>query len=223
MKEIYYVEDDTAVAGLVADYLERREFRVTLLFGLDEARKTLHRQKPDLLLLDWNMPDGQGEHLCRFVRSRWSDLPVIFLTVRGDAEKMADRLCSGAGDYVVKPFELEALYSRVQALLRHSKSMADEVLVCDEISVNVSRAVVFCEGEEVPVSQVEYQLLMALMTNRGKTMSRERLLREVWDNKGSYVNDNTLTVTMKRLRLRLGQPSCLKTIRSFGYRMEETS
>lgn len=182
----------------------------------------LFRQRPDLCLLDWNMPDGEGDALCRFIRSRWKELPIIFLTVRGDAGDIVAGFSDGADDYVVKPFELEVLYSRIQALLRRTANVPDQVLFCDNISVNQSKMAVFCGDEEITLSQTEYQLLQLLMKRKGQTVKREQLLCEIWDNHGNYVNDNTLTVTMKRLREKLHQPLCLKTVRSFGYRMEDT-
>lgn len=222
MGKVYYVEDDMNIAQLVAEYMEERDFSVSIIPTIAEARQILSRQKPDLCLIDWNMPDGQGDALCRFIRARWKDLPIIFLTVRGDATDIVAGLGYGADDYVVKPFELEVLYSRIQALLRRTGNVSDQVLCCDNISVNQSKMAVFCDDEEIAVSRMEYQLLLVLMKNKGQTVKREQILREVWDSNGSYVNNNTLTVTMKRLREKLHQPLCLKTIRSFGYRMEDT-
>lgn len=222
MRKIYYVEDDESIAALVAGYLERRDFSVAVIPTIAQARQELIRQKPDLCLIDWNMPDGQGDALCRFIRGRWSDLPVIFLTVRGSAGDIVAGLGCGADDYVVKPFELEVLYSRIQALLRRTSDQPDEVLDCGNIFLNQSKMTVFCAEEEVAVSRMEYQLLLVLLKNKGRTVRREQLLSEVWDSSGNYVNNNTLTVTMKRLREKLHQPQCLKTIRSFGYRMEDT-
>lgn len=222
MRTIYYVEDDTNIAQLVSEYLMQRDFCVSIIPTITEARQILSRQKPDLCLLDWNMPDGQGDTLCRFIRSRWNDLPIIFLTVRGDAGDIVACFGYGADDYVVKPFELEVLYSRIQALLRRTGSVADHVLCCDNISINQNKMMVFCDNEEITLSQMEYQLLLVLLKNKGQTLKRDQILHEVWDSNGSYVNDNTLTVTMKRLREKLHQPLCLKTIRSFGYRMEDT-
>lgn len=222
MKKVYYVEDDQNIGELVAGYLEQRNFQVTVIPSIAEAKRMLFRQRPDLCLLDWNMPDGQGDALCRFIRFRWKDLPIIFLTVRGDAGDIVAGLGDGADDYVVKPFELEVLYSRIQALLRRTANVPEQVLCCDNISVSQSKMAVFCGSEEITLSQTEYQLLLLLMKRKGQTVKREQLLCEIWDNHGNYVNDNTLTVTMKRLREKLHQPLCLKTVRSFGYRMEDT-
>ena len=221
MIELYYAEDDPAIAGNVKEYLEQRGFKVTVYPALAQLREALKSHVPALVLLDWNMPDGQGDDLCRWIRSQWKELPVIFLTVRGDAQDIVGGFANGADDYVVKPFALEVLHSRIQALLRRTKAAAAAYLSCGGIVIDQSRRTVFCQSEEISLSAAEYQLLLCLMQNKGRTVTREGILAQVWDVKGSYVNDNTLTVTMKRLRDKLHQPACLKTIRSVGYRMED--
>lgn len=168
------------------------------------------------------MPDGRGDRLCQWIRSRWKELPVIFLTVRGDSADIVSGFKSGADDYVVKPFELEVLYSRILALLRRTRDTAGQYLSCGGIVIDRSRMTVSCQGEEISLSISEYQLLLYLIQNKGRTVTREKILEQVWDMNGNYVNDNTLTVTMKRLRDKLSQPACLKTVRSVGYRMEDT-
>ena len=222
MIDLYYVEDDSNIAQAVKEYLERKGFKVTLCVTLMQARQALQNHVPTLVLLDWNMPDGRGDSLCRWIRGNWKELPVIFLTVRGDAADIVSGFQNGADDYVVKPFELEVLYSRILALLRRTGNVAERYLSCDGIRIDVNRRTVFCHAEEVNLSAAEYELLLYLMQNKGKTVAREKILEQVWDVNGSYVNDNTLTVTMKRLRDKLHQPTCLKTVRSVGYRMEDT-
>ena len=138
---------------------------------------------------------------------------------------------------MVKPFELEVLYSRNLALLRRSGNVAGNYLLCDRIMIDKKRHMVYCHSkklsdahdfltdaqrQEINLSAAEYQLLLYLMQNKGRTVTREKILEHVWDMNGNYVNDNTLTVTMKRLRDKLCQPACLKTVRSVGYRMEDT-
>lgn len=267
MADLYYIEDDPDIANAVKDYLEQKEFGVTVFTTLAQARRALEMRVPTLVLLDWNMPDGRGDSLCRWIRGRWKELPVIFLTVRGDSCDIVSGFRNGADDYVVKPFALEVLYSRIQAVLRRTGNVAKRYLSCDGIMVDVERRAVFCyqgkkPGEnmeevsgvcassvrkeetpfgyasvssgvhmvfggkkeaprEIDLSAAEYQLLLYLMQNKGKTVTREKILEQVWDVNGNYVNDNTLTVTMKRLRDKLGQPPCLKTVRSVGYRMED--
>lgn len=222
MIEIYYIEDDETIAQTVKEYLEQRGCRVSVFTTMGEAENAFKGHVPALALVDWNLPDGRGDGLCRRLRSQWPELPVIFLTVRGDSRDIVWGFQSGADDYVVKPFELEVLYSRIQALLRRTGHVPGQYLCCDSISIDQNRMMVFCGGQEIALSQSEYQLLLLLMRNKGTTITRETLLQQVWDSNGSYVNDNTLTVTMKRLREKLYQPPCIKTIRSFGYRMEDS-
>ena len=170
------------------------------------------------------MPDGRGDELCRWARSRWEKLPILFLTVRGDARDVVSGFENGADDYVTKPFELEILASRIRALLRRAGQNPKEeegILRCGQIRLDERKTAVFCGQEEIGLSRPEYGILLILMKNRGRTVTRRQLLEQVWDNEGNFVNDNTLTVTMKRLREKLHNPACLKTIRSFGYRMED--
>lgn len=222
MIEVYYAEDDEIIAQSVKEYLEQQNCKVTLLGAISDVKTALRNHLPTILLLDWNMPDGQGDELCRFIRGNWAHLPIIFLTVRGDSHDMISGFQSGADDYVVKPFELGVLYSRILALLRRAGQNKETKLFCDEIMLDKEKMAVYCQNKEIMVSQPEYDLLLLLMENKGKTVTRKRLLEQVWDSNGNYVNDNTLTVTMKRLREKLHNPLCLKTIRSFGYRMEDS-
>lgn len=222
MTDLYYIEDDQNIALAVKEYLEPRNFKVTICATLSEAKRRLEEKVPACILLDWNMPDGRGDRLCQWIRSKWQELPILFLTVHSDSVDIVSGFKSGADDYVVKPFELEVLYSRIRAVLRRTGNVAEQYLSCDGILIDQNRHVVFCHAKEIPLSAAEYQLLLYLMQNKGRTVTREKILEQIWDVKGSYVNDNTLTVTMKRLRDKLSQPACLKTIRSVGYRMEDT-
>jgi len=222
MMELYYAEDDTNIAGAVKEYLEKKNFKVAVYHTISEIRQALEMHIPAIILLDWNMPDGRGDSLCQWIRSRWKELPIIFLTVRGDSHDIVSGFQNGADDYVVKPFELSVLYSRIQAVLRRTGNVAKQYLSCDGITIDLNRRTVSCGAEEIDLSVSEYGLLLYLLQNKGKTVTREKILEQVWDVNGNYVNNNTLTVTMKRLRDKLRQPSCLKTVRSVGYRMEDT-
>lgn len=221
MTEIYYAEDDPDIAGPVKTYLERKNMNVSVYDTLADLKQALSRRLPAMVLLDWNMPDGRGDSLCRWIRRTWKELPVIFLTVRGDNADIVSGFESGADDYVVKPFALEILYSRVQALLRRSGNGGGQYLSCGGITMDLNRRLVTCGLEEVSLSAAEYQVLLCLMRNKGRIVTREKLLEQVWDVNGNYVNDNTLTVTVKRLRDKLPKPASVKTVRSVGYRMED--
>ncbi len=223
MTEVYYVEDDKDIAEGIRNYLESKGFKVSVLQCISDAKQTLMKKVPSIILIDRNMPDGDGADLCRWIRHRQGNkLPVLLLTVRGETADIVGGFRDGADDYVVKPFEPEVLHSRINALLRRAEAVEENNLYCDHFSLDKRRASVFYDQEEIILSQSEYRLLLILMENKGKTMTRGQLLEAIWDSNGNFVNDNTLTVTMKRLREKLHQPSCIKTIRSFGYRMEDT-
>ena len=222
MIDIYYAEDDKIISQAVKEYLEQRGYRVWVFPTVSGAKEALLRMCPTIVLVDWNMPDGNGNLLVQWIRSRWKELPVIFLTVRGDSCDIVSGFDNGADDYVVKPFELDVLLSRIKALLRRAGDASKQYLSCGPISLDIKKMLVHNGAEEISLSPSEYQLLLYLLQNKGKTVTRTKLLEKIWDSSGNYVNDNTLTVTMKRLREKLHQPACLKTVRSVGYRMEET-
>ncbi len=222
MIDIYYAEDDKIISQAVKEYLEQRGYRVWVFPTVSGAKEALLRMCPTIVLVDWNMPDGNGNLLVQWIRSRWKELPVIFLTVRGDSCDIVSGFDNGADDYVVKPFELDVLLSRIKALLRRAGDASKQYLSCGPISLDIKKMLVHNGAEEISLSPSEYQLLLYLLQNKGKTVTRTKLLEKIWDSSGNYVNDNTLTVAMKRLREKLHQPVCLKTVRSVGYRMEET-
>lgn len=222
MLDLYYMEDDPDIAHTVKEYLEQKGFKVTICPTLAQAKLALEKELPALVLLDWNMPDGHGDGMCRWIRGRWKELPVIFLTVRDDSRDIVSGFENGADDYVAKPFALEVLHSRILALLRRTGNVSEQYLSCGGIRIDRNRRSVSCRLAEISLSPAEYELLLYLMENKGRTVTREKILEQVWDVNGNYVNNNTLTVTVKRLRDKLGQPACLKTVRSVGYRMEDT-
>lgn len=222
MMELCYVEDDVDIANAVKEYFEQKSFKVTICSTIREARQILEVHVPSIVLLDWNMPDGHGDSFCQWIRRKWKELPIIFLTVRGDSKDIVSGFQNGADDYVVKPFELVVLHSRILALLRRSNNVSEQYLSCNGIVIDRNRRMVSCQLEEINLSVAEYELLLYLMQNKGKTVTREKILEQVWDVNGNYVNNNTLTVTIKRLRDKLHQSNCLKTVRSVGYRMEDT-
>lgn len=218
---IYLVEDDETIVFGIKSYLSQKNFVIYSAASASEAKMSMEQKLPSLVILDWNLKDGSGDVLCRWIREKWNDLPVIFLTVRGDTKNIVKGFQVGADDYIVKPFDLEILYSRICAILRRTGNKEDGLLTCGMITLDKNRIQVFCEKDEIPLSAMEYQLLLVLMENKNHTLTRNRLLEIIWDANGNFVNDNTLTVTMKRLREKLHNPPCLKTIRSFGYRMED--
>lgn len=211
MIDIYYVEEDEDISHAVREFLARDGYRVWVFPTLSEIKQALCCMLPSLVLVDWNMPEDDGRFLCQWIRQTWSELPVIFITVRGDPRD----------GYIVKPFALDVLMTRIRALLR-GRETVQQRLTCGALVLDRRRRQVLCGAETVSLSTSEYQLLLYLLQNKGRTVTREKLLEKIWDANGNAVNDNTLTVTMKRLREKLHQPVCLKTVRGVGYRMEET-
>lgn len=221
MADIYYVEDDENISQTVKEFLEQRGYHISVFASIEAAKQGFRRACPTLALVDWNMPDGSGKELCGWIRSFRRELPVILLTVRDDTRDIVSGFRSGVDDYVVKPFELDVLVLRIEALLKRCGDVSRQYLSCGSITLDQKRMLVFRGGEEVNLSPSEYQLLLCLLQNKGLIVTREQLLERVWDKNGNFVNDNTLTVAMKRLREKLHKPDCLKTVRSLGYRMEE--
>jgi DNA-binding response OmpR family regulator len=221
MMNLYYVEDDRIIALAVQKYLKNKGYNVIIFETVERAKKALLAELPALIIIDWNLPDGNGVHLCKWIRETWSEVPIIFLTVKGDSKDVVQGFQAGADDYLVKPFALEVLYARIDAILRRAGKRIENLITCGDISIDKIKLKVFLMQEEIVLSQMEYQLLKLLVENKGCILTRARLLELIWDANGNFVNDNTLTVTMKRLREKLHNPPYLKTVRSFGYRMEE--
>ena len=149
MIEIYYMEDDQNIAMAVREYLSQKGYTVFIFGTLESAKKALEHHIPNIALIDWNMPDGEGDGFCRWIRSKWKELPIIFLTVRDDTRDMISGFEDGADDYVTKPFELEVLYSRIHALLRRAGNVQSQYLSCASVSIDKNRMAVFCGEEEI--------------------------------------------------------------------------
>ena len=191
--------------------------------ALKEAGECLLAQAFDLVLLDVSLPDGNGFSICAEIKKEY-EIPVIFLTASGDEYSVVAGLDMGADDYIAKPFRPRELISRIRSVLRRCKK-EQRILSCGDLRVNVSSATVTKGEKELFLSALEYRLLLLLLQNKGQILTRNQLLEEIWDASGEYVNDNTLSVYMKRLREKIEEnpqsPRLLHTIRGIGYRMEE--
>lgn len=218
MANILLVEDDETISFGIRSALAKKGHEVACCSGMEEG-KTLFSAKFDLILLDLNLPDGNGYDFCSWVKER-SDSPIIFLTVRDDVNDITRGLDMGADDYITKPFHISVLESRIQAVLR--RAAVSCMLVCGNIRMDKKRMQVWVGEESAPLTSLEYRLLQLLMENKGCILPRNRLLEKLWDVEGNFVNDNTLTVAMKRLREKLHHEPCITTVRGIGYRMEET-
>ena len=219
MYKILLIEDDDAISFGISSALKKKGYQVTACSSMEQA-KSLLSGGYQLILLDLNLPDGSGYELCRWVKQRM-DIPVIFLTVRDEVRDITKGLDMGADDYITKPFNISVLESRIGAVLRRVSAHREVVLTCGALSLDRERMQAVLEGEEIGLTALEYRLLLVLMENKGRTLPRRLILEKLWDAEGNFVNDNTLTVTIKRLREKLGNTEYIVTVRGIGYRLEE--
>ena len=221
MIKILLVEDDPDIVRSLSDYLQSEGYEVTSAAGERAAREALRRSTPALLLVDLSLADGDGFGVCRAAGER--KLPVIFLTAN-DAEMSVVRgLDLGAEDYITKPFRPRELLSRIRSVLRR-RGGASPMITVGGVTIDTERGIVTKDGAELALSALEYRLLLQLFSNRGRLLTREQILQDIWDAAGAYVNDNTLTVYIKRLREKIeedpAQPQVIKTVRGMGYRVD---
>lgn len=219
MIHILLLEDDETITFGITSALARKGFEVTACSTLKEAKEAFSG-KFQLILLDLNLPDGSGYDFCRWVKGHM-DIPIIFLTVCDDASDITKGLDMGADDYITKPFHLSVLESRIAAVLRRVPKAAGHILTCQKLTLDTEKMRAWQNGQEIVLTALEYRLLHVLMENKGRTLPRNLILDKLWDAEGNFVNDNTLTVTVKRLREKLGDSDGIETIRGIGYRMEE--
>lgn len=221
---IFVLEDDEAIGIGLSYTLESEKYEVTLVKTVAAAKKTVENEEFDLYILDLTLPDGNGYEVCSLIKSK-GDLPVIFLTAYDDEINVVTGFELGADDYISKPFRVRELLARVKSVLRrYSKDNADGIVKIGELSVNTAEARVLLRGEEVILTAMEYRLLLSFVNNRGTVLTRRKLLEEIWDVDGDFVNDNTLTVYIKRLRDKIendpNDPQYIKTVRGMGYLMK---
>lgn len=221
---IFVLEDDEAIGIGLSYTLESEKYEVTLVKTVAEAKKTVENEEFDLYILDLTLPDGNGYEVCSLIKSK-GDLPVIFLTAYDDEINVVTGFELGADDYISKPFRVRELLARVKSVLRrYSKDNTDGIVKIGELSVNTAEAKVSLRGEEVILTAMEYRLLLSFVNNRGTVLTRRKLLEEIWDVDGDFVNDNTLTVYIKRLRDKIendpNDPQYIKTVRGMGYLMK---
>ncbi len=222
MLSILFVEDDDTIAMGVEYSLKQDNYQVSLAYRLEQARDLLKRHSFDLVLLDLGLPDGSGFTLCKEIRLA-GDTPIIIISARDEEASVVLGLDLGADDYITKPFRLRELISRMKAVLRRRGpvEVGDRTLACGDVTIFTQQAKVYKNGREVLLSALEYRLLLTLILNQGRLLTRSQILGSIWDVDEDFVNDNTLTVYIKRLREKLEDdpqnPALIKTVRGQGY------
>jgi two-component system response regulator VicR len=223
--KILLVEDDKTIASGLEYSLHQEQYSTILCHDAASAKEVLEEELDqfDLCLFDLSLPDGSGYDLCKLVKSR-SDIPVIFLTAIDDEVNVVMGLDMGADDYITKPFRIRELLSRIKSVLRrYHKQNQTNTIEIDTIRIHILEGKVYKNGNEIMLTALEYRLLLIFANHVGQVLSRNQILEQIWDVAGDFVNDNTLTVYIKRLREKLEDdpqnPTIIKTVRGLGYKV----
>ena len=223
--DIFLLEDDEAIGIGLTYSLENEGYNVTLAKSVKEAEKIIDEKEFSLYILDLTLPDGSGYDVCKRIKAK-GDLPVIFLTAYDDEVNVIMGFALGADDYISKPFRVKELMLRIKSVMRrYSNETSDGIIKINNLKINTNEAKVYKNNEEIILTAMEYRLLLILLSNRGKVLSRTALLEKNWDVAGDFVEDNTLTVYIKRLRDKIeedpAKPEFIKTVRGLGYVIEK--
>lgn len=223
--KLFVLEDDAAIGMGLSYSLKNEGYDVTVAKNVKSAYEILNKETFSLYILDLTLPDGSGYDVCREIKKS-GDFPVIFLTAYNDEVNVVMGLELGADDYISKPFRVKELLARIKSVLRrYSKDSPDGIVSVGSIKVNTNEAKIYKNGAEIILTAMEYKLLLIFINNRGKVLSRQRLLEDIWDVAGDFVNDNTLTVYIKRLRDKIeedpAKPQIIKTVRGLGYIIDD--
>lgn len=223
MIKILIIEDDSAIVRNLSELLRQEGFSVSCALNCNDALNKFESTSFDLVLLDVLLPDGNGFALCKRIKSV-TDCPVIFLTASSDEFSVVTGLDIGADDYIEKPYRPRELISRIKSVLRRSGKSQSTVRV-GSIIVDIDKGTVTKNGRDVFLSALEYKLLLVFLNNPDVILTRNKLLSEIWDIAGDFVNDNTLTVYIKRLRDKIEDdvqnPRIILTVRGLGYKTGE--
>ena len=225
MKNILMVEDDSTIAFAVKYAVEQEGFNLDIAENLENARKIVNSKEYDLILLDVMLPDGNGYEFLKQLREHDEDTPVIFLTACDEEVNIVMGLDIGGDDYITKPFRVRELISRINAILRRKGKSQDsnkKILKFKNISIHTLEARVFKNNEEIFLTSAEYKLLLILIQNKNMVLSRAQILEKLWDVTYDFINDNTLSVYIKRLREKIeddsSKPQYILTVRGLGYK-----
>ena len=225
MKNILMVEDDSTIAFAVKYAVEQEGFNLDIAENLENARKIVNIKEYDLILLDVMLPDGNGYEFLKQLREHDEDTPVIFLTACDEEVNIVMGLDIGGDDYITKPFRVRELISRINAILRRKGKSQDsnkKILKFKNISIHTLEARVFKNNEEIFLTSAEYKLLLILIQNKNMVLSRAQILEKLWDVTYDFINDNTLSVYIKRLREKIeddsSKPQYILTVRGLGYK-----
>lgn len=216
MRKILLIEDNTDLSSDIKAYIERFDYVVSVAGSLGEGQALL-KEGFDLALLDMNLPDGDGLILLKAFQE--AGIKTIITTVKNDENFIVACLDQGADDYMVKPFSLALLRARIDLALRDLVTISDDQVRYKDFLLDMGNWAIFYQGEKLDLGPKEFDLLALMLQHPHRIFTRDFLLGRFWDDVGAYVNDNTLTVTVKRIREKIGK-DCISTIRGIGYRLD---
>jgi DNA-binding response OmpR family regulator len=223
MSRILLLEDDLSLIGGLSFAFQKQGFELDVARTIEEAKSLWADGIYDLLVLDVSLPDGSGFEFCRFVR-QISKVPIIFLTASDEEANIIMGLDIGGDDYITKPFKLGVLVSRMNALLRRANAFRaeDTMLQSNGVKVLLIQGQAYKNGEPLELTYAEYKLLCLFMQNPGVILTKERILEKLWDCDSSFIDNNTLTVYIRRLRMKIednpSEPQMILTVRRMGYK-----
>lgn len=219
--KVLLVEDDSDIVENLTEFLRTEGYLVKSADTQSGAMELLETEPFDLILLDVTLRQGNGYSVCTAVKAVY-DIPVIFLTALGDEFSVVTGLDMGADDYISKPFRPRELISRMRSVLRRA-GKSQSVVIMGDVRIDTEKGLVTRSGQEIFLTALEYRLLLVFINHRGMVLTRQLLLDEIWDMAGDFVNDNTLTVYIKRLREKIEKdpqkPEIILTVRGMGYRL----
>ncbi len=229
MNKLLLLEDDESLIDGLTYSLRKNGFEVEIARTVREAMSLLREERGyEFLLLDVTLPDGTGFDVCENVRKSGNKIPIIFLTASDEEVHVIRGLDGGGDDYITKPFKLGELFSRIRALLRRAGTSDGEKmtkLFSGELVIDLMGSCARLNGKLLDLTNAEYRLLVFLVRNKGRILTREHILNELWDKAGDFVDDNTLSVYVRRLREKIeenpSRPKYLLTVRGFGYQWKE--
>lgn len=219
MIKVLLVEDNNAII-LGLEYLFKEEgFEYSIVKNKRATLNILDKETFDVVLLDVSLPDGNGFDICKYIKKK-KNIPVIFLTAKDEEKDVVMGFDLGADDYIIKPFRNRELVSRIKNVLRRKNNL-DNCLQIKNIKINTETGKVYKDEEEITLTKLEYKILVNLFSNRNKLITREEILNDIWDIAGNFVEDNTLTVYIKRIREKIGdkEGKIIETVRGIGYRV----
>lgn len=222
MKRILIIEDDNVIQNSVKYYLENEGFKLDCASSLTDGEQMLVKNEYDLLLLDVSFRESNGFDFYKHLERK---IPTIFLTALDDEKDIVKGFELGANDYITKPFHARELLMRIKNVLKYTENKKENYIKIENLLIDTDKSIVYSNDKKIDLTALEYKILLFISENKGKLVTRGQILASIWDNNNNFVNDNTLTVYIKRLREKIeldcNNPKIIKTVRGIGYRIGE--